>query len=496
MVHAVGATTTGARTGHVRVPAVRPSPGSRRSSTARLPARPGGWRAGRTPPWSAGAIRDGRRRCSRGWSPRTGRATVPASCSAARDAPSPPAERSSAGSPTCSKTRRPGRDDGTSAGACRRPLVASAPRRRAGPRASASRPGCGRQAPGQRHGVAARRRRADRHGRDVEGERRADRRPSSRAASTRRTWARGDGRARCAPRRTADPAGGQVAAERVVGEDGSRGRPPCRRRRAGRRCAPAADPGSPRSCTLGTSADTTDGRAHAHGLERGQPVALGERDVGEGPGAAVEPREHGVGDRAGEDDAVGLGRPSPSAPPGRADDDQRPRLGQRAAGPGGRPARGGPGSCAARGCRPSAGTRRRTPDPPQQCGGRLVVGWRQVIGATADDGDPSPRRRRTRRGPRRRGARARRGRRRSRGRGGARPRASGDPGDVVASGWRRQARSCTVTTGGFGCRAAASARPTTPSGRRRSPPARGARSGPRPGSCTRPGSAETTTGRP
>ena len=35
-------------------------------------------------------------------------------------------------------------------------------------------------------------------------------------------------------------------------------------------------------------------RAHPHGLERRQPVALGQRDVGEGPGAPVEATERGV----------------------------------------------------------------------------------------------------------------------------------------------------------------------------------------------------------
>ncbi len=89
-------------------------------------------------------------------------------------------------------------------------------------------------------------------------------------------------------------------------------------------------PVAPRSWTLGTSLATTDGVAHAHGLERRQAVALRQGDVGKGPGALVQPGQDGVRDRTGEDHPVRQrGVDGLLSPARRAHDDQRPAPGQR-----------------------------------------------------------------------------------------------------------------------------------------------------------------------
>ena len=302
------------------------------------------------PPWSAGAIRDGRRRCSRGSSRRRARATVPASCSAARGGP---ARRRSAArnrGRTCSKASRPGRDAGTAprtaAPAARSRQRSSSPRRATQGEPDVVAPG---EAAGQRHGVVARAPGPRRDGGDVERQverlarHRSDlhssmcgaggRAPGTRRARTPRPGAARSARSASSVRTAARPGGDVVDVERV---DDAGGRGPGRtevvhaRHLVGhhRRCA---DP---------------------HGLERRQPVALGQRHVGEGAGPPVELGEDGVGHRAGEDDC----RRRPGARGGSGPHPVGPTItsghgpGSERAHPARRPARAGPRSCAARAC--------------------------------------------------------------------------------------------------------------------------------------------------
>ena len=116
----------------------------------------------------------------------------------------------------------------------------------------------------------------------------------------------------------------QVGPQRVVGQDGCEagGDALDVERVDDRRPAPA--PTASRSCTLGTSSDATSRRPDPHGLERRQPVALGQGHVGEGTGAPVELRQHGVGDGPREDDAIGL--MGGAAGPGPTPPARRPRA--------------------------------------------------------------------------------------------------------------------------------------------------------------------------
>ena len=229
-------------------------------------------------------------------------------------------------------------------------------------------------------------------------------------------------------------------------------------------------------------------RPDPHGLEGRQPVALGQRHVGEGAGAPVELGQDRRGDGAGEDDAVGvLARRGLGPPPGRAHDDQGPRLGQRRA----RSAEGPhepvhvlAGFERADGQEELA----RHPDACQQRVGGAGSGsgrWSAPLGtmviraastpeaatsaATSRDGTTSARC--------------------GRGRGPAPPRATG----ARAASWLRGAgarpRRGRSRRGGSGWTAAGRARPATPSARRRTPRVRGTARGPRPGSGAGPAAA-------
>ena len=100
--------------------------------------------------------------------------------------------------------------------------------------------------------------------------------------------------------------------------------------------AAAPAPGS----TLGHRGAGHHRHAEAHGLQRREAVALGQRHVGKSPGPGVEAGQHLVGDAARGHHPVGDREPGSRrcpdrvAPARRADHHQRPGLGERRSGGG------------------------------------------------------------------------------------------------------------------------------------------------------------------
>ena len=107
------------------------------------------------------------------------------------------------------------------------------------------------------------------------------------------------------------------------------------------------------------AAGSTPPACRAHGLDRREPEALLERDVGEQPGPCVQRRQGAIADPTGEHDALARARapgPIPAVRPPPAATARAARAGRRR-----RPRTAGAGSCGARASPPTAGTRRRTP---------------------------------------------------------------------------------------------------------------------------------------
>ena len=294
------------------------------------------------------------RTCHSGWSKKvqswivtaqgTGR-RVPASCSAARGGPPTPSERSSEREPDLlvgaagpGATPAPRRARAAPAGQ----VGASVPRRPAGATSVSSTSSRAARPRAKRHGVVAGAARPLGHGRDVE--RQVERPRSPQRPPQLDVW-----RAAAAP----GPAPTRTSAPR---------RPRSARTASSVRTAPS--PAAMSSTSSGSTmragggagcAEVVHARhlvghhgrgAHAHGLQRRQAVALGERHIGEGPGPPVQPGQHGSGTAPGEDDT---GRPpgprrAAGAPPGRPDDHQRPRARGASRARGRRRARAGPRS--------------------------------------------------------------------------------------------------------------------------------------------------------
>ena len=309
--------------------------------------RRGGWRGGRRLPWNGGAIRDGRRTCSRGSSRHRARAIGRASCSADRGAPRPPrsAARNRDGParrPAGPAARRAPRRGPRRHRPGRPALLVAAPRQQGQPDVVA--PG---EAACQRHGVVAGAARPRRDGRDIERQvELLDRHRNDRHSSM---WARAAARqvrvdAYAAPR--------LASSARRTSSVRTAARPPAMSStssgstmRAGRR-SHRAEVVHARHLVGHHGRD-----ADEHGLEGRQAVALRERHVGEGAGSPVQLGQDDVGNGAGEDDVVG----GPWAPPAQGPTRsarRSPAATDRGASraPGRRPAPAGPRSCEARAC--------------------------------------------------------------------------------------------------------------------------------------------------